>query len=491
MEVISFDSLLKNFSKYNLVGIPKVRKAYEFAKLKHDGQYRASGEEYITHPLNVANILTQLCADTDTICAALLHDVVEDTDTSLEDIKAEFGETVARLVEGVTNLTKLSFSNKESFNNANIRKVILGMAKDVRIVLIKIADRLHNMKTLEYKKPEKQKLKSMETLEIYAPLARDLGLHDIKCDLEDNSFMYLMPDLYKKTKDERDKIENESRKMVKEISEKLNFILNEQHIPNIIKFRLKSIYSIFRDMLSKGLSDITDLHNLFMFSIILDNINDCYISLRYIHENFAQINGGMSDYIGTPKGNHYRAFHTTVVGPEEKLLLMILKTYDMDETARNGIAEFWFSDSNEAFSHMQDSLTSSQFFRDIVDVNRMASNNKEFLDLIKGEIFAEKINVFTMGGKPMLIVNGATAIDFAYQIHTEIGNKMVAVIVNGKSVGFDYVLKKDDRVRIITDPLAEGPSESWLGIAKTARAKKKIKEFIKNKNKGYSLVRIP
>lgn len=309
MEVISFDSLLKNFSKYNLVGIPKVRKAYEFAKLKHDGQYRASGEEYITHPLNVANILTQLCADTDTICAALLHDVVEDTDTSLEDIKAEFGETVARLVEGVTNLTKLSFSNKESFNNANIRKVILGMAKDVRIVLIKIADRLHNMKTLEYKKPEKQKLKSMETLEIYAPLARDLGLHDIKCDLEDNSFMYLMPDLYKKTKDERDKIENESRKMVKEISEKLNFILNEQHIPNIIKFRLKSIYSIFRDMLSKGLSDITDLHNLFMFSIILDNINDCYISLRYIHENFAQINGGMSDYIGTPKGNHYRAFH--------------------------------------------------------------------------------------------------------------------------------------------------------------------------------------
>lgn len=490
---VSLDYLLSAVSKYNLKGLEKITKAYNYAFEKHYNQYRESGDPYITHPLAVAIILAHINADTDTICAGLLHDVIEDTPTTKEDIEAEFGKTVATLVMGVTNLTRASINDKISLSNANLRKLILGVNKDVRILIIKLADRLHNMMTLQYKKdPEKQKKKSVETLGIYVPIAENLGLYNIKTDLEDKCFMFLMPDKYQKHSEMRDKYDKLTTEFVEEVSNRINKVLLASDIPNTVKFRLKSVYGIFKSLLSKG--SIEDINDLLAFKIILDDIDACYLSLRHIHEEYKPLTKYFKDYIALPKPNHYQALHTTVVGPENYLLQMQMKTAQMEKVAQYGITDFWHGDDSSGAKHMQEALENEYpFYQSILEANKMAENNQEFVDLIKGEVFAEKVQVFTMDGTLIDdLVKGATAIDFAYRIHSEIGDNMAAVIVNGTSVGLDYTLKDGDQVRIVTDSNAPGPTKEWLSIAKTARARKKIREYLnKQKRNGQSLTRSP
>ena len=488
---VSLETLITNVSRYNISGIDKIKKAYEYAKLKHAGQYRESGEEYITHPLAVAIILARLNADTDTICAGLLHDVIEDTNTTKEDIAAEFGESVAILVMGVTNLTKMSISDKNSLNNANLRKLILGMTKDVRILIIKLADRLHNMMTLQYKKnPEKQQRKSLETFDIYVPIAENLGLYSVKNDLEDKCFMFLMPDKYYKVEEERKSIEESTSKMVQEVITKINDILTDNNIPNTVKFRLKNIYGIFKSLFSND--SLEDIHDLLAFKIILDDIDDCYLSLKYIHSEYKPLTNYFQDYISWPKSNNYQALHTTVLGPDRKILQMQMKTAKMEKISEYGITDYWHGDDKTGFIEMQKALkTEYPFFQSVIEANKLANNNQEFIDLIKGEVFAEKVSVFTMDGKVINdLAKGSTVIDFAYRIHSEIGDHAVAAIVNGESVSFDYTLKDGDQIRIITDELALGPTHEWLKYAKTARARKKIREFLnKQKRNGQSRTR--
>lgn len=485
---ISLETLINTVSRYNLYGTDKIKKAYEYAKIKHTGQYRESGEEYITHPLAVAIILARLNADTDTICAGLLHDVIEDTNTTQEDIAAEFGQSVATLVMGVTNLTKLSISDKNRLDIANLRKLMLGMARDVRILIIKLADRLHNMMTLQYKKnPLKQQKKSLETLDIYVPIAENLGLYNVKTDLEDKCFMFLKPDEYKRTSEKRDNYLRATASLVQEVSEKVNTILTSSEIPNTIKFRLKSVYGIYK---SKG--NIEDIHDLLAFKIILDNIEDCYLSLRYIHDEYKPISGYFHDYIACPKPNHYQGLHTTVLSPDSRLMQMQMKTAQMEKVGEYGITDYWHGDDETGFKRMQDALEAEYpFFKSVIEANKLANSNAEFINLIKSEIFAEKVSVLTKEGKIIDdLTKGSTVVDFAYRIHSEIGNNMIVAIVNGKPVSFDYQLKDNDQVRIITDEFAEGPTKEWLEFAKTARARKKIREFLnKQKRNGQSRTR--
>lgn len=488
---ISLDYLINQVSRYNLVGLDKIKKAYYFAADKHSGQFRESGEPYIIHPLAVGILLARLNADTETICAGLLHDVIEDTNTSKEQLTKEFGLTVANLVMGVTNLTKMSISDKNSLNNANLRKLILGMNKDIRILIIKLADRLHNMMTLQYKKdPEKQKKKAVETISFYVPIADNLGLYNVKTDLEDKSFMFLKPDKYKEIAEKRNIIESSNQELINEIIEKITVILNNHKIPNTIKYRVKNVYGIFKRLLKN--SSLEDIHDLISFKIILDNIDDCYLSLRHIHENYKPIIKYFKDYISIPKPNHYQAIHTTVLGPENKYLQMQMKTARMERISQYGITDYWHKYGEAGYLDMQKTLKKDySFFKSVIEANKLADNNHEFVDLIKGEIFAEKVNVFTMDGDIITdLAKGSTVIDFAYRIHSEIGNKMVAAIVNGQSVELNYILKDNDQVRIITDKNALGPTKDWLRYAKSTRARKKIKEYLNHQRKdGQSRVR--
>lgn len=486
---VSFDELLHLVSRYNLSGVDKITKAYEFAKEKHAGQYRESGEEYITHPLAVAIILAKLNADTATICAGLLHDTIEDTATTREDIIAEFGENVATLVMGVTNLTKLSISDKNMLDIANLRKLMLGITRDVRILIIKLADRLHNMMTLQYKKnPIKQQKKSLETLDIYVPIAENLGLYNVKVELEDKCFMFLKPDEYQRTSDIRNTYLQDVASLIQEVIDKTTKILMANKIPNTIKFQLKSIYGIY-----KSHSSLDSIHDLLAFKIILDSIDACYLSLRYVHKEYKPISPYFRDYIAVPKPNHYQALHTTVIGPESRLMQMQMKTAQMEKVAQYGITDYWHGDEKSNFD-MQEAIENEYpFFKSVIEANKLANSNTEFINLIRSEIFAEKVSVLTMDGKIIDdLAKGSTVIDFAYRIHSEIGNQMVVALVNGKVVSLDYVLEDNDKVRIITDENATGPTKEWLNYAKTARARKKIHEYLNHqKRDGQSRKRLP
>ena len=488
---VSLDYLITTVSKYNLKGLDKIRKAYDFAALAHKNQYRESGEPYITHPLAVSILLARINADVDTICAGLLHDVIEDTPTTKEDIEAYFGSTVATLVMGVTNLTRASISNKASLDNANIRKLMLGVNKDVRIIIIKLADRLHNMMTLQYKKdPEKQKKKSLETIEIYVPIADNLGLYNIKSELEDKCFMFLMPEKYQEIIEKRNDVQVKLQDFIIEVIVRINKILESNGINNLVRFRLKGVYPLFKSLTEKN--SLEDIHDLLAFKIILDDIDACYLSLRHIHEEFKPLAQYFKDYISCPKRNHYQALHTTVLSRDSRYLQMQLKTLTMEKVALYGITTYWQGSEKFDFAKMQEALINEYpFFQSVNEANKMADNNREFVELIKGEILAEKVTVYTMDGTIIDdLVNGSTVIDFAYLIHSEIGDKMAAAIVNGVSVNFDYALKNGDQVRIITDKNALGPSEEWLKIAKSARARKKIREYLnKQKRNGQSRVR--
>ena len=476
MNNLTLKDLLDKLKVYNPDEVGVIERAYEYADTLHQGQVRQSGEPYISHPLNVAYILTNMHADRDTICAGLLHDTLEDTNVTKEDIAHDFNQNVANLVDGVTKLSKMNFSSKQDQNYANTRKIITGIAEDVRIIIIKLADRLHNMRTLEFKSEFKQKENALETMEIFVPLAYYIGAYRIKSELEDLSLKYLKPDMYKRIEERKLGLEESSNECLKEMLYKIKALLNEKNIPNEIKVRTKNIYGIYKK-LNEG-HKLSDIHDLLALKIMVDEVANCYYTLGMIHQEYHPINGKFKDYICNPKTNMYQSLHTTVFGPDDRLVQTQVRTFNMDKVASFGLTVYWDEQKGKARDVMQDDLKQkSQFFNSLIEINSMFGDNQQFVNQIKTELFADRIYVYTTKGDIIELPKGATPIDFAYKIHTDIGNTMIGAFVNDEYVPIDYVLQNKDRVRIVTDDLSYGPRIDWIDKVQTSLAKKKIKEF--------------
>ena len=480
MNNITYEDFIRKVEDYNPDAVPMVKKAYEYADILHAGQFRQSGEPYIIHPLNVAYILAELHADQDTLCAGLLHDTLEDTNITKEEITRDFNSEVAKLVDGVTKISKMPYYTKAELNNANTRKIMTSVMDDVRIIIIKLADRLHNMRTLQYKSEFKQKENSLETLTLFAPYAYYIGAYRIKSELEDLSLKYLNPDKYKEIEEIKNKAEQESKDCLAEMCQTIESLLEFENIPNEIKVRTKNIYGIYK-RLEEG-NKITDIHDLLSLKIMVDRVKNCYITLGLIHSQYHPINDKFKDYIYNPKTNMYRSIHTTVFGPEDRLVQTQIRTFDMDRIASLGLPAYWENKKGEARKEMQKELSEKlQFYKSLKDIDESLTDD-EFVLKVQEEVFSDKIYVYTPKGEIKELPKGSTVIDFAYSIHTDIGNTMEKVIVNDEEVPFDYVLKTKDRVKIITNKNSVGPNKEWLDSVKTTRAKKKIKEYKRETN---------
>ena len=476
MNTLTLEDLITKLEEYNPEAIPMVKKAYSYAYYLHDGQLRQSGEPYIIHPLNVAYTLAELHADQDTICAGLLHDTLEDTETTKEEISNQFNPEVAKLVDGVTKISKLNFSSKQDQVNANTRKIITSIMDDVRIVIIKLADRLHNMRTLQYKDSFKQKENSIETLDIFAPLANYIGAYRIKSELEDISLSYLKPEKYKKIQENLKIVEDDSRPCLTEMLNTIKDILSDNNIPNEIKIRTKNIYGIYQK-LDDGLR-MNDIHDLMTLKIMVDTISNCYQTLGIIHSKYNPLCSKFKDYIYNPKSNMYRSIHTTVFA-DERLVQAQIRTFDMDKIASFGLTTYWDINKGQARDEMQKDLNDEfQFYKSLKQIDKMFVDNEDFVERVKEELLkSKKIYVYTPKGDRMELPAGSTPIDLAYKIHTQLGNTMVAAIVNDEYVPVEYVLQNKDIVKIITDPKSFGPRKDWLDKSHTTKAKRKIMEF--------------
>ena len=470
--MLTIDNLLKHVKTYNPEEVEIIRKAYDFANQLHEGQTRQSGEPYITHPLNVAYILSEMHADRDTICAALLHDTLEDCDIKKEDIAENFNKEIANLVDGVTKISKMNFSSKAEQNFANTRKIITGITEDVRIIIIKLADRLHNMRTLSFKTEFKQKENSLETMEIFVPLAYYIGAYRIKSELEDLSLQYLKPDTYKKLEEKKLILEEDVNKILNEMLYKIQSILNSKEIPNEIKVRTKNIYGIYKQLnLGHKLSDI---HDLLSLKIMVDEVDNCYKTLGIIHSIYHPVNDKFKDYICNPKTNMYKSLHTTVFGPEDRLVQTQIRTFDMDKVASFGLTTYWDIKKGEARNVMQEELKQNfPFFKSINEAIPMYLDNKEFVNQIKTEIFTDKVYVYTSNGEIMEIPKGSNIVDLACYMDLE--NTLIGAKVNDEIVPIDYILNTKDRVIVLTDDLAFGNREDLIEKANTEYAKMKIK----------------
>lgn len=465
-----------------------IRKAYYFAKEKHSGQYRKSGEDYIYHPLCTAIILTTVYADTDTLCAGLLHDVIEDCDVTKQELTEEFNSDVARLVDGVSKISKMHFSTENEALVEYYKKIIVGMSEDVRVIIIKLADRLHNMRTLWALSPEKQKLKAKEVLEILAPIAQHLGIHKIKSELEDLSLRYLKPDVFydiaeklNTTKLERDNAVNE---MISEVSD----MLKTHNINFEIKGRSKSIYSIYKKM-EKG-KKFSELYDLLAIRILVDTEQECYTTLGLIHSKFRPMPRRFKDYIAMPKVNGYQSLHTTIFGLDGQIFEVQIRTHQMDDIAENGVAAHWaYKEKKNLLEKAQNATEAKlQFFKSIMELDVEKMSSEEFVNSVKDEILNDNIYIFTPKGDVFELPNGSTPIDFAYKIHTDIGDTMVGAIVNNSIVPLDYKLKNNDIVKVITNRNSS-PSKEWLSIVKTTQAKNKIKSFFTKTEKEIYIER--
>ena len=455
----------------------KLKLALAFAEESHQGQYRKSGDDYIIHPVEVAKILMDMKMDTDTIVAGLLHDVVEDTLIPIADIKYNFGDTVATLVDGVTKLKALPNGTKNQAEN--IRKMILAMAENIRVILIKLADRLHNMRTLKFMKPEKQQSISKETLDIYAPLAHRLGMAKVKSELEDLAFSYLHHDefleikkLVDNTKEERkDYIENFIRTMIRTLS--------ELGIKAEVKGRFKHFYSIYKKMYQKG-KEFDDIYDLMGVRVIVDDKATCYHVLGIVHSQYTPVPGRFKDYIAVPKSNNYQSIHTTIVGPLGKFIEIQIRTKDMDEIAEEGIAAHWNYKENKK-SSKDDNIYG--WLRHIIEFQNESDSTEDFIEGVTGDIDRGTVFTFSPKGDIIELPVGATALDFAFMVHTQVGCKCVGAKVNGRMVTIDHKLKSGDKVEIITSKNSKGPSIDWLDIVVTHGAKGKIRKFLKDENK--------
>ena len=478
MESVTYNDLEKKVLSYTPFDVMKLRKSYEYARIHHLNQFRASGEPYIIHPLNVAYILASMHADMDTIMASILHDVVEDTESTLDEIEKNFNKTVRELVDGVTKMTMLDIETKKELSALNIRKLIVSLASDPRIIIIKLVDRLHNMRTLEYKSLKKQQEKALETLEIYVPLSYYIGANKIRDELENLSFKYLKPSLYGDIKKQRDDLKKETKSLLEKEVIKVNNLFKKNNIKADFEIRYKDIYSIYKKLLTKVNFDM--IHDMISVKVLVKNKRDCYMALMLIHELYTPINDRFKDYIAKPKTNMYKSLHTTVFGPENRLIQFQIRTKEMEKVAIYGLTSYWFKYKNNARIQMQKDLENNfQFFKEIKELDSTILDNIEFLSQVKKELFGSNIYVYTTSGDVIELPNGATVIDFAYKIHTDIGNSMIAAIVNNESVPFDYVLENQDKVRIITDESVFVPKEDWLDKVVTTSAKNKIMDYIK------------
>ena len=481
---IDYEDLEKRIKEYLSEEDQKeIKKAYLYAKEKHKGQYRKTGEEYIIHPLFVAYILTSINADKDTIIAALLHDVVEDTETSKNDIKEKFGETVANLVDGVTKINNINVSTDNEYLTSYYKKIIVGMSEDVRVIIIKLADRLHNMRTLYALDHEKQKRKAKETLEILAPIAHRLGMNKIKSELEELSLKYLKPEAYRDVVEKLNKTKKEREECVKKMMDEVSNLLNQNGIKHEIKGRAKSIYSIYKK-LDKGRS-FNDIYDLLAIRILVDKEQECYLALGLIHSKYKPVSKRFKDFIAMPKTNLYQTLHTTVFGLEGNLFEIQIRTYDMDEIAENGIASHWaYKENKNAAVEMQNITEQKlQFYKSIIELKDDKLTSEDFVDKVKNEVLSNNIYVYTPKGDVMEMPKGATPIDFAYRVHSQIGDKMTGAIVNNNMVPLTYELKNADIIKIITSNNSKGPSREWLNIVKTTGAKNKIKSFFNRTTK--------
>ena len=454
-----------------------IEKAIDYAYFKHEGQYRKTGEEYIIHPLSVAIILTTIKADKDTIIASLLHDVLEDTPTSKEELENLFGKTVANLVDGVTKINSINVSTENEYLTNYYKKIIVGMSEDVRVIIIKLADRLHNMRTLYAIPVDRQKLKAKETLEILAPIAHRLGMHKIKSELEDLSLKYSKPDVYYDVVEKLNNTKIEREECVSKMMDEVSTLLKNNGIKHEIKGRAKSIYSIYKK-LDKGRS-FSDIYDLLAIRILVDKEQECYLALGLIHSKYKPVSKRFKDYIAMPKTNLYQTLHTTVFGLDGNLFEIQIRTYDMDEIAENGIASHWaYKEHKNAFLEMQNVTEQKlQFYKSIIELNEEKMTNEDFVNRVKDEVLNNNIYVYTPKGDVFELPNGSTPIDFAYRIHTQVGDKMTGAIVNNNMVNLSYELQNGDIVKILTNNNSKGPSREWLNIVKTTQAKSKIKAF--------------
>ncbi|HHY05059.1 MAG TPA: bifunctional (p)ppGpp synthetase/guanosine-3',5'-bis(diphosphate) 3'-pyrophosphohydrolase, partial [Thermoanaerobacterales bacterium] len=479
--------LEKHILAYNpSADISLIRKAYEFAKKAHSGQHRVSGELFIFHPLEVAKILADLELDIATIAAGILHDVVEDTQYSIQDITDNFGSEIAILVDGVTKLGKLEYKTKEEQQAENLRKMFLAMAKDIRVILIKLADRLHNMRTLRYLPKEKQREKAIETIEIFAPLAHRLGISKIKWELEDLSLRYLEPDCYYDLVDKVAKKRQEREEHINKMIEILKQKLESSGITSEIYGRPKHFYSIYKKMKTQN-KTFDQIYDLTAVRVIVNNIRDCYGSLGVIHTLWKPIPGRFKDYIAMPKPNMYQSLHTTVIDSSGEPLEIQIRTYEMHKTAEYGIAAHWkYKEGNKTEEEFDKKLS---WLRQILDWQRDLKDARDFMETLKIDLFSDEVYVFTPKGDVINLPMGSCPIDFAYRIHTDIGNHCTGAKVNGKMVPLDYKLSNGDIIEVITSSHGNGPSRDWLGIVKSNQAKNKIRQWFKKERREENIAR--
>ena len=460
-----------------------IERAYRYADGKHKDQLRKSGEPYIIHPLAVAEIVAEIGLDSDAIAAALLHDCLEDTDASFEEISRLFGETIAELVEGVTKLTRVQYSTMEEQQMENLRKMFMAMSKDIRVILIKIADRLHNTRTLQYQTPAKQISKSMETMEIYAPLAHRLGMQKIKWELEDVSLQYLDPDGYQQIIDYLEKNEKSATSFMNAIQSKITERLASVGIHGSIYGRVKHTYSIYRKMRAQN-KTIDELYDLYAFRVIVDNIADCYNVLGHIHDLFSPIPGRFKDYISTPKPNMDQSLHTTVIGSQGIPFEVQIRTWEMHQTAEYGVAAHW-----KYKQHTGDgSEKEFEWVRRLLE-NQQDVDADDYIHSLKVDMFDDEVFVFTPKGKVISLPSGSTAIDFAYAIHSAVGNSMIGAKVNNRIASYDEPLHNGDIVEILTSKSAKGPSRDWLNICRSNQARIKIKQWFKKEKRDENIIR--
>ncbi len=478
------ESLLEEVSAYlKPQDVEHIREAIAFSRAAHEGQLRRSGEPYVTHPIAVARILTTLHIDVQAIVAALLHDVVEDTPVTSDDIAAKFGQPVAELVEGLSKLDRLKFVTREDAQAENFRKMLLAMARDVRVILIKLADRLHNMRTLESMSREKCERIARETMEIYAPIANRLGLHDLYHELEDLSFKHLHPNRYAVLSKALKVARGNRREVVGKILDAIRQRLSDQHIPADVTGREKDIYSIYKKMQSKSLA-FAEVLDIYGFRVLVDDVPSCYVALGALHGLYKPIPGKFKDYIAIPKVNGYQSLHTTLFGPFGTPIEVQIRTHEMHRIADAGVASHWlYKSGHESINDLH--KKTHQWLQELLESLSQSSDSSEFLDHLKVDLFPDEVYVFTPKGKIMSLPRGATAVDFAYNVHTDIGNRCIAVKVNHELVPLRTELRNGDRVEVITAPHAK-PNPAWLGYVATSKARGHIRHFLKTMQSGES-----
>ncbi len=488
-----FAELVRTIRAYHpSADITQIEKAYRIADKAHQGQLRKSGEPYISHPLCVGIILAELELDKETIVAGLLHDVIEDTTYTYEDVAREFGEEVALLVDGVTKLTQLNYSrDKVEVQAENLRKMFLAMAKDIRVILIKLADRLHNMRTMEYQTAVKQIEKSRETMDIYAPIAQRLGISKVKIELDDLSLKYLEPQVYEDLTEKIALRKTEREAFIKGIMEEVSRHVKEAGIEAKVSGRVKHFFSIYKKMVNQN-KTLDQIYDLFAVRIMVESVKDCYAALGVIHEMYTPIPGRFKDYIAMPKANMYQSLHTTLIGPQGQPFEIQIRTYEMHRTAEYGIAAHWKYKEGQDGKNTKDSEAAKfTWLRQILEWQTDMDDNREFLGLLKNDLdlFSDSVYCFTPTGDVKNLPAGSTPIDFAYSIHSAVGNKMVGARVNGRLATIDYVIQNGDRIEIITSQNSRGPSRDWLNLVKSTQAKNKINQWFKTELKEDNIVR--